>query len=864
MLALTGELSAQSEAYRNPALPIEARVADLLGRMTPEEKFWQVFMVPGSRDDPSHDYRHGAFGLQVDAIDTSATAALSHAARIDQLQRWFRDSTRLGIPIVPFDEALHGLARPGATAFPQAIALAATWDTALVGAVATAIAEETASRGIRQALSPVVNITRDARWGRTEETYGEDPVLASAMGVAFVTPFERRGIVTTPKHFVANVGEGGRDSWPIEVSERQLEEVWFPPFRAAITSGGARAVMSAYNSVDGMPASQHRWLLTEVLRDRWRFDGVVISDAAATAGATVLHRTEASVATSARRALEAGLDVVFQSSWEQHGPWLRAFTDGSVPEALIDRAVARVLRLKFALGLFDEAGIDVDVASQANGSPAHRRLAREVAAASMVLLHNTGVLPLRDSGTVALIGTDADTVRLGGYSGPGVAPVSIRAALTHRLGTDRVRYLPGPGRSSSAWLPVPSTALTSSDGGRPIAGLRGEYFVGLEPVGTPQHVRFDPAVQFHWTFVEPAPGVPIDWYAVRWTGAIRIPAGESQQLAIEGDEGYRLWIDGRLVLDRWAKGRWGRQVAAPLLRGGTQHAIRLEFHEGMGNGRIALQWRSAEPAQDSVAVARAVAAAATADVAVVVAGIEEGEFRDRASLALPGMQERLIRDVAATGTPVVVVIVGGAPVTMAWLDDVGAVVMAWYPGEQGGEAVADVLLGDADPGGRLPITFPQSEGQLPLYYNHKPTGRGDDYLDQAGRPLFPFGHGLSYTSFTFSDLRLSDSSVAVGDSVVVSFVVRNTGARTGVVVPQLYLHDELASIAQPVLALRRFARRTLPPGTSEQVQWTIGPNDLALLDVDRRQVVEPGSFRLVVGTSARDARLTGRLSVRSR
>jgi beta-glucosidase len=863
-LALTGQLPAQSESYRNPSHPVETRVADLVARMTPEEKFWQLFMIPGSRDDPSHDYRHGAFGLQVEALDSSSTAAWSHAASLNDLQRWFRDSTRLGIPLIPFDEALHGLTRPGATAFPQAIALAATWDTALMGDVATAIAREVRSRGIRQVLSPVVNLSRDARWGRTEETYGEDVRLASAMGVAFVSPFERMGVITTPKHFVANVGEGGRDSWPIEVSERQLREVWFPPFRATFDQGGARSVMTAYNSVDGMPASQNRYLLTEVLRDRWGFDGFVISDAAATAGATVLHQTEASVATSARRALEAGLDVVFQSSWEQHRPWLRAFTDGSVPDSLIDRAVSRVLRAKFALGLFEAPEADVDSAAYWNGHAEHLALAREAAVQSTVLLVNDGVLPLAaGADRVALIGVDADSVRLGGYSGPGIAPVSLRTALTARLGEGMVRYAPGPGRSTSAWEDVPASAFTTTDDGAPVAGLRGEYFTGIAPVGTPTATRIDPMVRFHWTFSPPAPGVRGEWFAVCWTGAIRLPADRARRLAVEGDDGYRLWIDGRLVLDRWDKGSWGRHATAASWRGG-QHAIRLEFREGVGNGRIRLLWEGGDAAADSQAIAAAVAVAESSEVAVVVVGVEEGEFRDRASLALPGSQEALIRAVAATGTPTVVVIVGGSPVVMsAWLDDVGAVLMAWYPGQQGGEGLTDVLVGDRDPGGRLPITFPLHEGQLPLYYSHKPTGRGDDYLDRAGRPLFPFGHGLSYASFDFAALRIEPDSIAADGEVTVRFLVRNTAERAGTAVAQLYLRDRLASIAQPVIALKRWEKLHLTPGEFREVRFTLTADDLALLDVGLHRVVEPGSFEVLIGTSARDARLAGRFSVRT-
>lgn len=859
-----GSAQAVVPPYRNAALPAEQRIADLLARMTPAEKFWQLFMIPGDRDNPAHDWSAGVFGLQVSAADSSGNAAYSHAARINDIQRYFVEDTRLGIPMLPFEEALHGLVRHGATAYPQAIALAATWDTVLMQEVATAIAREARSRGIRQILSPVVNITRDARWGRTEETYGEDPVLASAMGAAYVGALERAGIVATPKHFVANVGDGGRDSWPIEVSERQLEEVWFPPFKAAIQRAGARSVMSAYNSVDGLPASQNGWLLTDVLRNRWGFEGFVISDAAATAGATVLHMTEATIATSARRALAAGLDVVFQSGWEQHRPWLRAFTDGSVPDSLIDRAVRRVLRAKFDLGLFEQPYADADSAAHWNGHAAHRALARRAAADAMVLLLQRGLLPLgTDPGTIALIGVDADTMRLGGYSGPGNDVRSIRAALVERLGPARVRYAPGPGRAAEEWEVVPSTALTTSNAGQVSAGLRGEYFRGVAAGGTPAVTRIDPQVDFHWTFSAPAAGVSPDWFAVRWTGAIRMPFGAARQLAVHGDDGYRLWIDGRLVVDRWEKVSAGRGVAQVELRGGTQHALRLEFHEGVGNGRVRLMWHNQERLRQDQAIADAVTAADSSDIAVIVAGLEEGEFRDRASLALPGRQEELIRAVASTGTPAVVVIVGGAPVTMSrWVDDVEAVLMAWYPGEAGGDAVVDVLFGDRDPGGRLPITFPEDEGQLPLYYNHKPTGRGNDYLDLPGRAAFPFGHGGSYTTFVYEDLQLSADTIAADGAIEVQFTVRNVGTRRGTEVPQLYLRDQLATVARPVQQLVRWQKIELAPGESRRVRFALNREDFTMLDVAMRPVVEPGSFSVMVGSSSRNIRLRGAFMVR--
>src|SRR5262245_15678824 len=417
LLLLPVALVAQREPYRDPRVPVDERVRDLLGRMSIDDKFWQLFMIPGSLDDPAHDYSHGVFGLQI----RNARDARAHAERINTIQRYFVERTRLGIPIIPFEEALHGFGLDGAVVFPQAIGLAATWDTALVARVSAAVARETRSRGVRQVLSPVVNIASDVRWGRVEETYGEDPYLSGVMAHAFVNAFERAGIVATPKHFVANVGEGGRDSYPIDWSERLLEEIHFPPFRASL-SAGARSVITAYNSRDGAPSTQSRWLLTNKLKRDWRFRGFVISDAAATGGATVLHMTEPNTPIAAQHALEAGLDVIFQSSFEQHRPYLDAFRGGLIADSLIDRAVARVLRAKFELVLFERPYVNEDSAAYWNGHRDHRALALEAARASIVLLENKrNALPLsRTLGTVAVIGTDAEEARLGGYSGPGI------------------------------------------------------------------------------------------------------------------------------------------------------------------------------------------------------------------------------------------------------------------------------------------------------------------------------------------------------------------------------------------------------------------------------------------------------------
>jgi beta-glucosidase len=858
--------------YRDATRPVADRVRDLLGRMTLDEKFWQLFMIPGDLDNPANDYSNGIFGLQIRmrggdtaAPRSAAEIARAHAQRINAIQRYFVEKTRLGIPIIPFEEALHGFGGEGATSFPQAIALAATWDPALVGRVAAAAARETRTRGVRQVLSPVVNIADDVRWGRVEETYGEDPYLSSVMGRAFVEAFERAGIITTPKHWVANVGEGGRDSYPIDHSERLLRERFFPPFEATIRQARARSVMTAYNSVDGRPATQNPRLLNEILKTEWGFEGFVISDAAATGGATVLHMTEPSTPTAAQHAWLAGLDVVFQSQYGQQRPYLDAVQRGLVPMTVIDAAVARVLRAKFELGLFEQPYVDVEEAARANGHADHRALAREAAAKSVVLLRNErNTLPLAKTlKSVAVIGSDAAEARLGGYSGSGNDKVSILDGIRSRLGAGAtVRFAAGPGREIREFVTVPASAFTG--------GLAGEYWDNNRLEGAPRLTRSDPRIDFRWTLNSPGRGIPFDWYSARWVGTITAPKDGLRRIGIEGNDGYRLYIDDRLVIDNWRKASFGRRFLDVKWVPGATHQLRLEYFESSGNARLRLIWDAGVVDDSRRPIDEAVAIAMAADVAIVVAGLEEGEFRDRAFLKLPGRQEDLIRAVAATGRPTVVVIVGGSAVTMSpWIDRVAAVVDAWYPGEQGGHGVADVIFGDANPAARLPITFAMSEGQLPLSYNHKPTGRGDDYLDLTGMPLFPFGHGLSYTTFEYSALRIESStlrvepaSMAATDTATIRCTVKNTGTRAGDEVVQLYIRDVLASVARPILELKGFARVTLAPGESKDVTFTLGPEALRMLGADMKWIVEPGTFRVMIGASSKDLRLRGEIVVK--
>ncbi|WP_257666090.1 beta-glucosidase [Parapedobacter tibetensis] len=862
----------QTPVYKNPHAPIEDRVKDLLARMTPEEKFWQLFMIPGDLDGvDKQQYKNGLFGFQVSAgtkgggaagqlLSYNATEnALTLAKKVNAIQRYFMEETRLGIPMLAFDEALHGLVREGATAFPQAIGLAATFDTVLMGEVADAIAKETSARGIRQILTPVVNLANDVRWGRTEETYGEDPYLSSAIGVAFVGAFERQNIISTPKHFVANVGDGGRDSYPIHFSERFLEETHFVPFKAAFHQGGSRSVMTAYNAVDGSPATANDWLLNKKLKGEWGFTGFVISDASAVGGANVLHYTANDYPEASAQAITNGLDVIFQTEYEHYKLFIPPFLDGTIPKARIDDAVSRVLRAKFELGLFENPY--VDEAEKLLTDKSHKGIARKAARESFVLLKNDNqTLPISsDINTILVIGEDATEARLGGYSGPGNGKVSILEGIKSRAGDNlTVQYTKGSSRKTENVHPVPTDFLSHA-GGR---GLKATYFDNVTYQGNPVLERIDETINFSWTLFAPDPKLPLDHYAIRWEGQLTPPETGDYRIGLEGNDGFRLYIDGELLIDRWRKESYHTTTETVTLEEGKAYTIKIEFHENRGNAHIKLVWDNGVVTNHREEIEKATQLAQQADMVIIAAGIEEGEFLDRAMLSLPGNQEELINAICETGKPVVVLLVGGSAITMGeWLDDASAVLNVWYPGEEGGHAVADIVFGDYNPAGRLPITYPIHEAQLPLVYNHKPTGRGDDYNNLSGEPLFPFGFGLSYTTFEYSKLRLDKQSVDQGETTVASFTLTNTGKLAGEEVVQLYIRDLLSSVSRPVLELKGFQRVHLEAGESKELSFDITPDLLQMLDVDMNILVEPGDFRIMIGPSSRDLPLKANLSI---
>ncbi|SHE80301.1 glycoside hydrolase family 3 N-terminal domain-containing protein [Chryseobacterium takakiae] len=867
-------ISAQKPLYKDPKQPVEARVQDLLKRMTPEEKFWQCFMIPGDLDNvPKGQYAHGIFGLQVSAGNQGGGAAgqlLTYnanedaeklARKINTIQKYFVEESRLGIPIIPFDEALHGLMREGATAFPQAIGLAATFNPDLMKEVSTAIAKESKLRGIRQILTPVVNLASDVRWGRTEETYGEDPFLTSVMGVSFVSSFENQGIITTPKHFLANVGEGGRDSYPIHWSRRYLEETHLIPFEKAFQQGKSRSVMTSYNLLDGRPSTANHWLLTEKLKNEWDFKGFVISDASAVGGANVLHFTAKDYDDASAQAMNAGLDVIFQTEYKHYKLFIPPFLDGRISQQRIDDAVTRVLRAKFELGLFENPYVS-DKQIQELKKINHKALAEKAAAESFVLLQNINkTLPVPETmKKILVVGTDAVDARLGGYSGPGNKKVNILEGIKDVVKNKNIKitYSKGIDWNLKKLVAVPAEFLFSGNQ----KGLKGIYFSNSDLKGNPAFERQDEQLNFKWTLYSPNPEVlQPDNYSIRWTGELQAPATGKYQLGLRGNDGFRLFLNGKLVIDHWEKLSYSSKTVDMDFKKGEKYDLTVEFHENRGEANIELIWNYGLPDYKKD-FTNALQLAGDADYIIVTAGIHEGEFQDRSSLALPGNQEQFIDEVSKLKKPVAVVLVGGSAIkTTDWKDKVGAILDIWYPGEEGGRAVAKVLFGEENPSGKLPVTFPIEEGQLPLTYNHHPTGRGNDYYDLSGEPLYPFGFGLSYTTFEISDLKLNQLKLTENETIIAKVSVKNTGLREGSEVVQLYVKDLIASVSRPIIELKGFQKVHLKPGESKQVTIEVPVKDLRFLDQNMKWKVEKGTYRIFIGNSSKNLPLKQNVEV---
>ena len=844
----------EMDLYEDPSQPVSNRVEDLLSRMTLEEKLAQLGsgqVIP----------QQGIGNL---TCVVRSDLPREGAIRANDFQAQAIEQTRLGIPPIIHDECLHGCMAKFSTSFPQAIALAATWDENLVYNVARAIARETAARGIRQCLSPVVDIARDVRAGRTEETYGEDPHLASAMGACFCRAMREEGVVTTPKHYVTNfVGEGGRDSNETHFSERIIREVYFPSFRACIEAG-ALSIMAAYGSLDGIPCSCNRWLLSEVLRKEWGFEGFVVSDYGSVQGILSKHGVATTPEEAAKLALEAGLDVEFPRTEFFGEPLAKAAREGLVAPDVIDEAVRRILEVKFLIGLFDRPFVDPDVAEAICQCGEHVNLALESARKAIVLLKNEGeLLPLDDRKlkSVAILGPLSSELRLGGYSGIPCRVSTPLGAIAKRLGPKiRVYHERGCAVTVGEQLTIPSKYFIPSKDKSHGYGLTGEYFDNSTLSGKPIFVRTDRELDFDWGTSAPDPRISSDEFSTRWTGKLAPAESGAYELRLSTNGGARLWLNGELLVDSWhSKGRTSNLVQTRLEKG-ARYDLKIECCQRSLGALVQLAWdhRSELPSR----VRSAVAIAKKADVAIVLCGIVEGEGMDRARTDLPGPQELLIKEVLKTGTPTVVVLLTGSAVTGDWIKDVQAILQAWYPGQEGGTAIAETLFGDNNPGGKLPFTWPRYVGQLPLYYNHKPTGRTYDYVDMPGTPLFAFGHGLSYTRFEYDDLSTKVDEERA--EVTVGFSVTNAGQAAGDEVVQLYTHDVMADLARPVKELRRFERVSLKPREKKMVAFTLRFQDFSYLGRDMKPILEPGEFEVLVGSSSEDTRLKDTLYIGSK
>ena len=849
---------ASAQIYLDPQAPMDRRVDDLLSRMTLEEKVSQL-----TNDSP--------------AID------------------------RLKIPAYNWwNEALHGVARAGrATVFPQAIGLAAMWDAPQLFRVATVISDEARAkhqefirrgkRNIYQGLtfwSPNINLFRDPRWGRGMETYGEDPFLTGKLAVAFIKGMQGDDpkylkTIATAKHYAVHSGpELLRHSFDAVVSEEDLRETYLPQFEAAVREGGAHSVMCAYNSVDRQPACANPPLLEDILRKQWGFTGYVVSDCGAIGDIYLHHNYAPDANHGVASALQAGTDL---NCGVEYTNLLSSVWSGVVKVSQVDQSLRRLLAARFQLGMFDPASMVrwASIPYSENDSPAHRQLATETARKSIVLLRNQNkALPLSKTlKTIAVIGPNADDAKamLGNYNGIPTAPVTIVEGIRRKLPRARVIYARGSeiAENLPSFEVIPATSLSPSKE-RSRNGLNAEYFNSCNFDGQPHRpaeltypgsgrltsnadgnlkplfTRVDPQVDFEWWDGAPRPDMNDDEFGVRWSGYLSAPVSGTYQLGAIGMNAYELYLNGKPIVRANSIHGFNYEYAPVDLKAGELYEIRLDYHEYVNEAAIQLVW--SPPSQHLVE--EAVNAAREADAIVLVLGLSprlEGEEMrvpvegfeggDRLTLDLPRVQSDLMEKITVRGKPVVLVLMNGSAVAVNWAHEhFPGIIESWYPGQAGGEAIADVLFGDYNPAGRLPVTFYKSVEQLPPFTDYSMKQR--TYRFFTGEPLYAFGYGLSYTKFAYTNLQVPAQSKA-GDTIQVSVDVQNIGDRAGDEVVELYIHAS-GSGAGPIRSLQGFERISLLPKERKSVHFTLEPRQFARFR-SGAWTIEPGAFEISVG-----------------
>jgi beta-glucosidase len=840
-------------AYKDTSLSIEQRVNDLVSRMTLPEK-------------------------------------------VRQMQHTAPAIPRLGIPSYDWwSEALHGVAFSGyATVFPQAIGMAATWDENLVHVEGETIATEARAKynqaqregnhSIFYGLdfwSPNVNIFRDPRWGRGQETYGEDPFLTGKLGVAFVTGLQGNDpkyfkTIATPKHYAVHSGpEPDRHRFNVVPSPHDLEDTYLPAFRATIVEGQADSIMCAYNAVDGAPACASKLLLQEILRDAWKFQGYVTSDCDAVQDITTGHKFTPDNEHGSALAVQAGTDT---TCGEEYVALVKAVRDGLIKESEIDTSLKRLLTARIRMGMFDppHAVQFNSIPFTENDSPEHRELALKAARESMVLLKNQdGILPLKSSyTTIAVVGPNAESLPglEGNYNGVPSHPVYPVDGIQKMFeGKAKVLYAQGAPYLKEVAVPVPRTVFHTADAAS-TDGLKAEYFSNTTLSGKPVLTRTDPQIQFDWNSAAPAKGVSMKAFAVRWTGTLTPPGLGSYTFSVPkpewnpagGKEIFRVYLDGKPVLDTTLfqpttdepPKKEPQTTFQAHFEDTKAHPFRLEYvHQSRLFGAGAtLSWKP------PVGVLRqeAVKVAQQADVVVALVGLSpelEGEEMpihvpgfsggDRTDIGLPEAQQQLLEALSATGKPLVVVLMSGSALAVNWAEEhAPAILEAWYPGEEGGTAIAETLAGANNPGGRLPVTFYASLDQVPPFEDYSMRNRTYRYFE--GKPLYGFGYGLSYSTFEYNNLKLSSPQLNAGDDLTVEAEVRNASGPAGDEVAELYLEFPLQPGA-PLRALRGFRRLHLAPGETQHVTYTVKARDLSMVNDDGEHVVSPGQYNVCVG-----------------
>jgi beta-glucosidase len=858
--------------YKDASAPVEKRIGDLLSRMTLEEKAAQLDMLAANdvlKD--SETLSDERVRYYVDSMNIGAIHDLypESAYMANQLQRHAMENTRLGIPLLFIEEALHGYQGAGATVFPIPQGNASTWDTVLVYNIGRVIATEARAHGIHFVLGPNLDLAREIRWGRVEETFGEDVYLSSRMAVNLIKGLQgehlsdNNAVVSEPKHFALHgIPENGSNEGPVFIGEREARSTGLYVFEKAVKEGNAKGIMAAYHEIDGVPSVANSLLLTDILRREWGFDGIVVTDLGAIRKQITNHHTAADEEEAIVNAISAGLDMQFydfnHESFQQI--IVQSVKNGRLAREDLDRAVAGVLRIKFLLGLFDNPYTDETLVKKTFHIKKHGDLALEAARQSIVLLkNNEETLPLvfpdsQNKGKkvkrITLTGNMAHSTYPGGYSPVGAKAVSVFDAFTNKLdGNIEWDYISN--EVSDRFASIPSSFLFP-DRNVSENGLKIFFFNNTDLSGEPVYTTVGDNLNPYWHNLSPAPGINPDKFSVRWTGFITVPTGGMYEFNFTADGYGRLFINNEIFIDLWKDEYINRVNKNQIyLEAGKKIPFVMEFAKLKEAAGASIRWRltNIENTEFYSGITRS---ASRSDAVIVVIGEsqeEVGESRDKQDLNPHSMDMEIIKAAVKSGKPVITVMITGRPLILTTIAELSsAVLQCWFPGEAAGIAIADVLFGDYNPSGRLVVSFPKSQGQLPVYYSHKPSSHRK-YVDGDGRPLFPFGYGLSYSAFEYKNL-----TVTGGNSVELD--VTNTSLRDGYEVVQLYINDKVSSVTTPVKALRGFAKIFIKSGETKHVTMYLNPEDFSLVNKDMKRVVEPGEFEIMVGSSSENIHLS--------